>query len=163
MPTLVELIASLIVYLDENPLGAVDTVNVDFTLSQSPLPSTTQIFVNGVHQIPDIDYSISDQSITFFTPPFAGSEVSARYIVAGFNPSNLIWNENLGTGDTSTTTFSTANTPISNSNTEVYVNGVYQIINVDYAITEAMDGITFTIPPFSGSTIYINYRYTLPA
>lgn len=169
MPTLVELLENLLVFLEEEPAGDIDSSNTVFTLSQSPLGLSTQVFLDGVHLIPagdstpNSDYDITDRTITLNTPPLAGSNLTVKYVIAAMVDlsSQFVWNENPGDGDGSTTQFYVASPPIVNSNLDVFVDGSRQILNVDFDLAETQDSVIFNTAPFAGSSISINYRFPI--
>lgn len=64
----------------EVPLGAVDGVNVTFTLANTPNPSTSlHLYWNGLRQTPTVDYSLSGNTITMVVAPSVGSKPLADY------------------------------------------------------------------------------------
>lgn len=157
----------VLVYLDDIPVGITNSTNATFTLSQSPIGTTTQVFLDGIHQVPSgsttpvFDYTISDRTIQFLVPPFPGTVVTVKYIVsAGVDVMDgYAWNEGLGNGDGATAEFYVDNTPIVNSTVDVFVDGVHQIINQDFILSETQESVIFNIPPFSGSSVVANYRF----
>lgn len=68
--------------VDETPAGAVDSVNTVFTLSQTPVANSLQVFVNGLRQNLTEDYSRVGPTLTFVVAPTTGQEVRASYIVS---------------------------------------------------------------------------------
>lgn len=167
MPTLVELLENLMVFIDEKPVGTIDSSNTSYALTQSPLGDSTQVFLNGVHLIPSgdsapvFDYTIDDRNIEFTSAPLAGSVVTTKYVVAAALDLNsqFMWNENLGFGDGSTTEYLVSNPPVVNSTIDIYLDGAHQTLNVDYALNFDQTGVIFTVPPFDGSSITTNYRF----
>ena len=65
----------------ETPTGAVDGVNVTFTLANTPTLGTEQVYWNGLLQ--DLgsgnDYTISGGTITFTSPPQVGDKIRVSY------------------------------------------------------------------------------------
>lgn len=62
------------------PTGAVNGVNVTFTLSPIPNGLFVLLFRNGLLQAPaGVDYSISGATITFVTAPLTGDNLLAVY------------------------------------------------------------------------------------
>ena len=55
----------------EVPSGSIDGFNDTFTLSHLPVPGSEHIFLNGMLQDQEDDYTISGSSITFFIAPMA--------------------------------------------------------------------------------------------
>jgi hypothetical protein len=69
------------VSIREIPSGAVDGVNVQFTLSGSPVPHTESVFVNGLLQEPDSgDYTISGPTLVFAESPYPGDSIRVTYV-----------------------------------------------------------------------------------
>lgn len=65
---------SSLTWIQEAPAGAVNGVNVTFTLSQTPsADAIVNLTLNGVgqRQGPGLEYTISGATITFATPPLA--------------------------------------------------------------------------------------------
>lgn len=66
----------------EVPTGTIDGVNDEFTLSDTPIEDSDDIFVNGALQIPGEDYTLADDTITFLgTVPQEGDSLYAKYRV----------------------------------------------------------------------------------
>lgn len=79
----VQAIAAGTYFQDEQPSGAVDDVNVTFTLSASPNPTTSLVLSKqGQEQIPSTEYSLSGATITFVTAPEQGTVLRAHYRVS---------------------------------------------------------------------------------
>jgi hypothetical protein len=68
----------------ETPSGAVDDVNTTFTLANTPVANTEEVFLNGLLQEPGSgnDYTISGATITFETAPNTGDRIRVSYRVA---------------------------------------------------------------------------------
>lgn len=58
----------------EIPVGNVDGVNTEFTLSQTPQPNKVEVYVDGQLVLPNVDYTIDEDVITFASAPVGGSE-----------------------------------------------------------------------------------------
>lgn len=71
------------IYVRETPAGSVDGLNAAFTLANTPIAATVQVYVNGLLQEPTDDYSLSGATVTFVTAPLLGDKVRAVY----FKPS----------------------------------------------------------------------------
>ncbi len=63
----------------EIPIGAVNGLNADFTLSFLPIENTLQVFVGMGAVFKDRDFSLNAQIITFFTPPLLGEIITTTY------------------------------------------------------------------------------------
>ena len=65
----------------EIPVGAVDSVNLIFTLQHVPVSHSEHVYINGVLQDPgqDNDYSITTNEIIFTEAPLSGSKIKCTY------------------------------------------------------------------------------------
>lgn len=69
------------VYHRETPAGAVDGVNSDYTLANTPAAGTLQVYLNGQLQELTDDYTLVGAVITMVSAPLAGDKVRAIYYV----------------------------------------------------------------------------------
>lgn len=69
-----------------------------------------------------------------------------------------VTNEDVGTGDGTTTTFTLANTPVLEDSETIYIDGVVQNRGTDYTIDYDTGVVTFTTAPANGSTITADYQ-----
>jgi len=69
--------------INEVPSGAVNGFNKIFSLTNSPITGTEQVYLNGLLQKSGSgnDYTISDTTITFVTAPEAGDILLVSYIM----------------------------------------------------------------------------------
>lgn len=67
---------------NETPSGDVDSVNDTFTLDNIPIPSTLNVYLNGLFQLQGSgdDYTISGNTVVFVKPPRTGSIIIVTYI-----------------------------------------------------------------------------------
>lgn len=65
----------------ETPSGSVNGANVTFTLANTPLAGTEEVFLNGLLQDPGAgnDYTISGGTITYLTAPLTGDKLRVNY------------------------------------------------------------------------------------
>jgi hypothetical protein len=65
----------------ETPTGAVNSSNTTFTLANTPIAGTEQVFLNGLLQEPGAgnDYTISGVTITYLTAPVTGDRLRVTY------------------------------------------------------------------------------------
>jgi len=65
----------------ETPSGSVNSANTTFTLANTPLAGTEQVFLNGLLQEPGAgnDYTISGGTITYLTAPTTGDRLRVSY------------------------------------------------------------------------------------
>ena len=68
---------------DETPAGAVNGVNVTFTLSATPSPGALNLFMNGVHLTDGVDFTRAGAVITMLVAPLTGFALRASYWVSG--------------------------------------------------------------------------------
>jgi hypothetical protein len=59
------------------PTGDIDGVNADFTLAESP--EIVKVYLNGVLQLQDTDYTFATNTITFTVPPETGDWIIVDY------------------------------------------------------------------------------------
>lgn len=66
----------------EAPSGAVNGSNTTFTLANSPVSGTEQVFLNGILQEPGAgnDYTIAGSTITYLTAPATGDRIRVTYL-----------------------------------------------------------------------------------
>jgi hypothetical protein len=79
--TIAELNAIGSIAVRETPSGLVDGSNAAYTLANTPIAGTEEVFLNGVLQEPGAgnDYTISGASITFLSAPAVGSRIKVSY------------------------------------------------------------------------------------
>src|SRR5215469_41341 len=65
----------------ETPTGALNGVNVTFTLANTPTANTEEVFLNGILQEPGAgnDYTISGSAITMLSAPLSGDRIKVNY------------------------------------------------------------------------------------
>lgn len=65
----------------ETPAGTVNGSNVTFTLANTPVAGTEEVYLNGLLQEPGAgnDYTIASAVITYLTAPLTGDKVRASY------------------------------------------------------------------------------------
>lgn len=69
-------------FIKETPAGDVDGVNVTFTLANSPVTGTVDLYTNGLLELAGTHYTISGLTITYTVAPEVGDIVRANYIKA---------------------------------------------------------------------------------
>jgi hypothetical protein len=67
----------------EIPLGMVDGTNTEFTLSKIPIAESDSLYLNGLRQIRDLDYTITENIINMSWSPYSGSKLLCNYEVIG--------------------------------------------------------------------------------
>ena len=66
--------------VNEVPVGAKDNVNNIYTLAYTPIAGKAVIYLNGLLQAPNFDYTIIDNIITFVKPLRPMYDVYVSYI-----------------------------------------------------------------------------------
>ena len=66
----------------ETPSGLVNGSNVTYTLANTPVTGTEQLYLNGIQQEPGAgnDYTISAAVITFLSAPVTGDKIRVSYL-----------------------------------------------------------------------------------
>ncbi len=65
----------------EVPAGAVNGINLIFTLASVPITGSLRLYLNGIRQKVSTDYAVVLGTITFVTAPFTGDLITADYDV----------------------------------------------------------------------------------
>lgn len=67
----------------EVPTGLINSNNTDYTIANTPVAGTVQVFLNGLLQAPGtgLDYTISGTGITFAKAPRTGSDLYVHYLI----------------------------------------------------------------------------------
>ena len=67
----------------EIPTGNIDSINTTYTLANTPVAGTVQVFLNGLLQAPGsgLDYTIAGNTITFVKAPRTNSDLYVHYII----------------------------------------------------------------------------------
>jgi hypothetical protein len=142
----------------EVPNGVINSVNTNFILSYVPAnPNSIIVVLNGIIQYNGIDYTVTDDIITFITPPVTGSTIYAYNGVTESLNNNVSWlikdgEVPTGTVNSSNKDFVLSYSPVNPGSIIVVLNGVAQYNGIDYNILG--DTITFITAPIIGSTIY---------
>lgn len=68
----------------ETPSGALNGVNTTFTVANTPIVGSEQVFLNGLLQEPGAgnDYTISGSTITYLAAPLTTDRIRVNYIIA---------------------------------------------------------------------------------
>lgn len=67
---------------NEVPSGDINSSNTIFTLLNTPVTGTVNVYLNGLLQRPGtgLDYTISGDTITFAKAPHTGSDLLVSYV-----------------------------------------------------------------------------------
>lgn len=119
-------VATMPVFIEEHPTGAINGINTTFGLSQLPITSqSVLVYLDGVYQLPT-SYSIAGQVLTMFTAPALAQSLEVWYIEDSPMSQNPLAGVNnvLGTGNGATTTFTLPGTPPNKDAVQVFVDGL---------------------------------------
>jgi len=72
-----------ILFKDFVPSGAVDGSNTVFTIPAPHITGSENVIVNGLVYTSNNDYTISDSTITFITPPSRGDILRVQFVSQG--------------------------------------------------------------------------------
>jgi len=129
--------------------------NTTFTLSETPLPGSLALFLNGINQMPSIDYTLSGDTITYVVPPKSTDLMVARYA----QPlSTISFTTEVPSGSMNGTNvlFTLTTTPVAES-LSLFLNGISQIPSVNYTISGPF--ITYAIAPKSTDQMLALYAH----
>ncbi len=129
-----------------------NNTNTVFTLSTSANTSRTFIFLNGVAQVPTIDYSIANTTLTFVAAP-ANTDTIHAHILDISNPNDVEFTFDGFIANGSNTLFTLGSSLSSNSYALVFLNGVAQVPTTDYGVSGA--NLTFTAAPTLNDNINV--------
>jgi len=136
------------------PSGSIDDINFKFELSQTPIKETIQMYVNGIIQRLDEDYTVLDDQIYFVEPPYTDSVISCFYL---YQIKSQVCAETVsGFCNGINSTYSLQYTPSVGSDM-VFLNGILQRNGDQFDYTVIGNVILFNTAPPIGSTIICNY------
>lgn len=138
----------------EFPKGEVNDVNFRFFLNNHPIIKTLQVYLNGMIQRIENDYTVIDNQIYFIEPPYTDSIITCFYL---YESHTQIFSETpIGVCNGINNTFMLEYIP-SAENEMVFLNGLLQHNgnNSDYIVIN--DTILFALPPPTGSLVVVNY------
>ena len=75
-----EITPSITAAFGEVPSGVINGTNRTFMLTVSPIVNSLTLIKNGVFQTPNVDYTLSGQTITFTLAPTVGDGLDAQGI-----------------------------------------------------------------------------------
>lgn len=64
---------------NETPSGAINGTNTSFTLANTPVVGSVEVYLNGLLQTVSDDYTISGSTITYTVAPIAGDVLRVQY------------------------------------------------------------------------------------
>jgi hypothetical protein len=126
--------------------------NTQYTLTRSANTKTAQVYLDGLLQDPNNDYSFSNTTLTFTTAPLSAEAILVYHTESSAGSPQLtsISGVDTFTGDNSTTVFTltgSANT----STSFITVNGLVQRYTTDYALSGTT--LTFVDAPPTGAAV----------
>jgi len=141
---------------------AANGVAAQFTVVNplQPLPLYVDVYVAGILQQPNIHYTVSGTVITFVTPPLTGQAIWVVYAVNDAR-SMFYLTPNPATGVA--TTFSFPTRVPQAAYIDVYIDGVYQIPTIDYALNyiAGVWHVIFVVAPGVNSVVFAVYDNTV--
>jgi hypothetical protein len=148
--------------VNEIPAGTVNGSNATFTASNNFVVASVAATINGLEQIPGIDFSTSGSNTVIFTQsPETGDIIRLTYVKdssSSFGPGtgSLVVNEiPTGAVNGSNTTFTASNNFVAGS-IAATINGLEQIPGIDFT-TSGSDTVIFTQSPETGDIIRLTY------
>jgi hypothetical protein len=67
--------------IGEIPTGLVNGTNLVYTISQTPLNGSVEVFLNGLRQTVTNDYTISGVTITMILAPVSPDTIITNYVI----------------------------------------------------------------------------------
>ena len=129
-----------------------DGSNTVFTLTYPSATSKTFVYIDGVSQIPGLDYTVSGTTLTFNNAPLSNTVVEARtvsnFFVSGSNVASIKSNTHIANGACTEFLLASNSTTLG---TFVFVDGVVQVPTTDYTVANNL--VTFTNPPEANGVI----------
>lgn len=126
--------------------------NTQFTLSTSANTSRTFIFLNGVTQVPTVDYTVTGTALSFTAAPANTDTIHAHIIDIG-SPNDVEFTYDTFIGNGTNTQFTIGSSLSSNAYALVFLNGVGQVPTTDYGVSGST--LTFTTAPASTDNIHV--------
>ena len=126
--------------------------NTGFTLTRSANTSTAQVYLDGLLQDPNNDYTFSNTTLTFTTAPLTSEAILVYHTESSSGNPHLTSISGIDTfaGDGTTTVFTL--TGSANSSTSfITVNGLVQRYTTDYTLSGTT--LTFVDAPPNGSAV----------
>jgi archaellum component FlaC len=162
----------------EVPYGVLDGINSRFELKSNPILGSEYVYLNGILQMMDSNYTIKENSINFIETPSEGMSIicsyristgdvitpNAKFYGVGYkNNSSLLYTivdreAPIGLVNGKNYVFELLNQPIESSES-VFLNGVLQESGGEHANYNIIGNIiTFVEPPLLGMSIICTYK-----
>ena len=117
------------------------------------------VFINGVSQIPNVNYTLSSSILTFSGTPSSGSKIDVRrassVLSVTFITSSMGVEYFTGNNSSSQFTLTNGQTVLHNYDVLVSLDGLIQKPTTDYSITGST--LNFTVPPPNNTDVEIRY------
>ena len=117
------------------------------------------VFINGVSQIPNVNYTLSSSILTFSGTPSSGSKIDVRrassVLSVTFITSSMGVEYFAGNNSSSQFNLTNGQTVLHNYDVLVSLDGLIQKPTTDYSITGST--LNFTVPPPNNTDVEIRY------
>jgi hypothetical protein len=117
------------------------------------------VFINGVSQIPNVNYTLSSSILTFSGTPSSGSKIDVRransVLSVTFITSSMGVEYFAGNNSSSQFTLTNGQTVLHNYDVLVSLDGLIQKPTTDYSITGSI--LNFTVPPPINTDVEVRY------
>lgn len=145
-----------------SPVGLVDGTNKEYSLNESPISGSLQVYYNGLLQKrgESYDYLDSNRKVEFFDPPYIGSNITVIY-------EKLSSIEIMGEVPTLDNCHCEGSLPKYNleyipleETIRLYLNGLLKKLGEDYTINDNQISFTYSFPP-DHFTVQVYYKTDL--
>ena len=117
------------------------------------------VFINGVSQIPNVNYTLSSSILTFSGTPSSGSKIDVRRASSVLSVTFITSSMGVEyfTGNNSSSQFNLTNgqTVLHNYDVLISLDGLIQKPTTDYSITGSI--LNFTVPPPINTDVEVRY------
>ena len=117
------------------------------------------VFINGVSQIPNVNYTLSSSILTFSGSPSSGSKIDVRrassVLSVTFITSSMGVEYFTGNNSSSQFTLTNGQTVLHNYDVLISLDGLIQKPTTDYSITGSI--LNFTVPPPINTDVEVRY------
>lgn len=140
----------------ETPSGEVNGINTIFSLLNDPIFGTDEVYLNGLRQTRDLDYTIDGKDITFIWAPYEGANILCNYEI--LNGSKVEGEAAVLVDPDYFTKYSLTYNPIIGSE-KVYINGLRAKFGAefDYTIVDNIIHINYQLN--ENSRVLCDYNY----
>lgn len=117
------------------------------------------VFINGVSQIPNVNYTLTSSILTFNGTPSSGSKIDVRransVLSVTFITSSMGVEYFAGNNSSSQFTLTNGQTVLHNYDVLISIDGLIQKPTTDYSITGST--LNFTVPPPNNTDVEVRY------